>query len=259
MSKSFVRCANRVGVVVAALLALSLFALPSASGADTVLGNAASQSQLNCDAAGNGGSFSVLQNGSAGPSYAVPAWFLGGTLTSWSVAATPDESETVQLEVWRSVSGQWTLVFISPAQTLAAATGLGGPFPLVPAVAVQSDDVLGLAVTPTPGPNPPASTGGGCIVDGSVGDDVLATFGASPPSPGDTPTFSDLGTYEVNVAATFVANPYNIVPDPASGITLPPNMNPSFPPVSAPVPITPAHTPVAPVASTVTVQPRFTG
>jgi hypothetical protein len=186
------------------LVALSVVGVTPSGSAVTALGNA--ETNQHCDANSNGNGFNVVQRSSVGSnSYVVPAG--GGTLTSWSVMAGAPfgavTMETAQFQVWRPLGGgEYSLVFISAAQTFAVDSGLH-TFPLSPAVAVNEGDLLGLGLS---------DTDAGCLQStGDTGDAVDALFGSQTggvaPVQGSTYQFASpdyLLGWQVNIATTFV-------------------------------------------------------
>ena len=181
----------RIGTIAASLAAAAALLLPSAVlAATTEIGSAVGDTP--CTTAG-----STVQASSVGAIYEVPTATL---ITAWSVQAGAGTGP-VGLQVWRpSVASSYTLVGISPVETLAANSV--NTFSLAAApIAVQAGDLLGLRVE---GPV-------NCFfLTGSLSDTVGFSLGG-PPAVGDTVSMAGVpGSvltgfvpgFKLNVAAT---------------------------------------------------------
>lgn len=171
----------------------SLALLPQGVEAATTIGQAADGATCS---AGTG--MDTVQTASAGPSYTVPdgSW----QVTGWSAQASSQMDSTLQLEIWRPTAAPdtFTLVGISPPQTLPAGSGVN-TFQLAAPIAVQPGDLLGLRVT--------GLAGCSSFTGNFTGDARRLALGTPSPTPGAPTVFPYAATgFTLNVAATLEAS-----------------------------------------------------
>jgi hypothetical protein len=171
-----------------------------AGGADPVSGDQAigsAQTNQHCNADANSG-YHVIQQGTSGPSYTIPA---DGTLDSWTIATLPAGDPvtaqiTAHLEVWRANGGgSYTLIHMSAGQVVNNDGG-SHTFPLAPPLAVTGGDIIGLGIT--------AGDGGCLFSTGNAGDVEGAFFGPVTVGNSYTATDFDFANYQANISANFV-------------------------------------------------------
>lgn len=186
---------RRITIVTALLGAAAVFGTTAPAFAATVIGQNAMSSGIGC-----GGATRIQTSVSSGASFAVPAgnWLL----TSWSTLVGGPGNQMAAVVVRPTgTPGQYTVVAVTPTQTLTANT----LNTFSTSVVVQGGDLLGLW----------GSGSSNCVLSTGNGGDGQAWTGGSAPVAGSTLTLTGYSGYILNISASLspIAPPVVRSPD----------------------------------------------